>query len=355
MTVYEKFSNSASFILASGAENPAVSEAVDSVSNWWQDPTTRENLIERPLKIALILAIAFVVHFVVARLITRAADRGIHRPGGTLGLRRSVTEQDTPQARAQEERRQARIRTLSNVGRSAAAIVIWVWAALAVLSEIGVNVAPLIASAGVLGVAIGFGAQSLVKDFLSGIFMLLENQYGVGDTISVNGVEGTGEEMTLRVTTLRDIDGVLWYIRNGDINQIGNQSDTYSVARLEIPVSLTAEPKRAAEVIEESSREAANASAIRASVISEPELLGVSNFATDHMTYRVTVNTMPGDQWSVARSMYEDILQALQDAGIMLPGTQPVVIKYHPDNRRTDNGDKELANHGHFPSGSTQR
>lgn len=291
----------------------------------------------------------------VARLITRAADRGIHRPGGTLGLRRSVTEQDTPQARAQEERRQARIRTLSNVGRSAAAIVIWVWAALAVLSEIGVNVAPLIASAGVLGVAIGFGAQSLVKDFLSGIFMLLENQYGVGDTISVNGVEGTVEEMTLRVTTLRDIDGVLWYIRNGDINQIGNQSDTYSVARLEIPVSLTAEPKRAAEVIEESSREAANASAIRASVISEPELLGVSNFATDHMTYRVTVNTMPGDQWSVARSMYEDILQALQDAGIMLPGTQPVVIKYHPDNRRTDNGDKELANHGHFPSGSTQR
>ena len=90
-------------------------------------------------------------------------------------------------------------------------------------------------------------------------------------------------------------------------------------------------------------------------MISEPELLGVSNFATDHMTYRVTVNTMPGDQWSVARSMYEDILQALQDAGIMLPGTQPVVIKYHPDNRRTDNGDKELANHGHFPSGSTQR
>mgnify|MGYP002651783288 CR=1 FL=1 len=109
--------------------------------------------------------------------------------------------------------------------------MIWVWAALAVLSEIGVNVAPLIASAGVLGVAIGFGAQSLVKDFLSGIFMLLENQYGVGDTISVNGVEGTVEEMTLRVTTLRDIDGTLWYVRNGEIIRVGNMSQDHAVAR----------------------------------------------------------------------------------------------------------------------------
>ncbi|WP_165165289.1 mechanosensitive ion channel family protein [Corynebacterium qintianiae] len=344
--------HSASVDLAATA---TVNEAVDSVNTWWQDPATQENLLERPLKIALILTVAFAVHFVLSRVIKRAANRSIHKPGGTLGLRRTAVREDTPQARAQEGRRQARIRTLSNVGRSAAAIVIWVWAALAILSEMDVNVAPLIASAGVAGVALGFGAQSLVKDFISGIFMLLENQYGVGDSVSVNGVQGTVEDMTLRVTTLRDIDGVLWYIRNGDINQVGNQSDTYSVARLEIPVSLAADPKRAAEVILTAARASANDQAIRPSVISEPELLGVSTFATDHMTYRVTLKTMPGDQWSVARSMYEDILEALHEAGVTLPGTQPVVIKYHPDNHGAGTSRKELPEHGDHATGTGKR
>ncbi|SDL89407.1 small conductance mechanosensitive channel [Corynebacterium mycetoides] len=329
-----------------------IPENIDSVTTWWEDPATREVLLERPLKVALILIVAFAVHFVLSRVITRAADRSIHSSGGRIGLRRSTDEEDTPQARAQEGRRQARIRTLANVGRSAVAIVIWVWAALAILSEIEVNVAPLIASAGVVGVAIGFGAQSLVKDFLSGIFTLLENQYGVGDTISVNGVEGTVEDMTLRVTTLRDIDGVLWYIRNGDIHQVGNQSDRYSVARLEVPVSLTADPKRAADVILAAARTSAASPAIRDSVITEPELRGVSTFATDHMTYRVTLNTMPGEQWGVARSMYEDILDALQEAGVTLPGTQPVIIKYHPDNRDTGASGKEQAADGDITGGN---
>ncbi|AWB84548.1 mechanosensitive ion channel family protein [Corynebacterium liangguodongii] len=304
----------------------AAAGPLDALSSWWNTPEVRENLLVRPIMVVLIITIAVAVHFVASRLIGRAATRSINHPGGTLGLRRVATRKDSPQARAQEARRQARIRTLSNVGRSAAAVVIWSWAALWILDELGVNVAPLIASAGIVGVALGFGAQALVRDFISGIFMLIENQYGVGDTISVNGVEGTVEDMSLRVTTLRDIDGVLWYIRNGDISQVGNESDTYSVARLEVPVSLAADPKRAAEVISTSAQRAAADPAIAESVISEPVVLGVSTFATDHMTYRVTLRTMPGEQWGVARFMYEDILKALQDAGITLPGTQPLLI-----------------------------
>lgn len=329
----------------------AATEVIDSANSVWRDLTANDLLVRIPLQIALILLIAIVVQFVLSRLINKAADRSIRNPGGKLALRRHPGHVDDKQAKAQEGRRQARIRTLSNVGRSAVAIVIWVWATLAVLDKLGVNVAPLIASAGVVGVAIGFGAQSLVKDFLSGIFMLLENQYGVGDTIAIDDVEGTVENMTLRVTTLRDIDGVLWYIRNGDIERVGNQSNTYSVARLEVPVSLTADPRHAGEVIQEAAVTSAGSERIRGSVIEDPELLGVSKFETDYMTYRVTVKTMPGDQWSVSRAMYEDILDALQKAGITLPGTQPLLVKYP----REGENDKEQTHGGDLTPGPAAR
>lgn len=330
----------------------AASEVLKSAGSTWENFTANELFVQIPLQILLILFVSTVVQFVVFRIINKAADRAVKNPNGKLGLRRHPAREETKQAKAQEARRQARIRTLANVGRSAVAIVIWLWACLAILDRLGLNVAPLIASAGVVGVALGFGAQSLVKDFLSGIFMLLENQYGVGDVIAVGDVEGTVENMTLRVTTLRDIDGVLWYIRNGDIERVGNQSNTYSVARLEIPVSLTADPRNAGEVIQNAAFESAQSERNRASVIEAPELLGVSKFETDYMTYRVTVKTMPGDQWGVSRAMYEDILDALQKAGITLPGTQPLLIKQYRDTTTQHTGE-EPKDHGDRTTGVT--
>ena len=192
-----------------------VDEAVTGVSNWWNDPATHELVVERPLKILLILIVALLLNWLARKVINRATRHGIERTPFI-----APTVEDTPQYRAQEARRQQRMKTLGNVGRSVAAIVIWTWAILAVLDQLGVNVAPLIASAGVVGVAIGFGAQSLVKDFFSGMFILIENQFGVGDTIQVGDIVGEVEEMSLRITTLRDIDGALWHIRNGDIEQV---------------------------------------------------------------------------------------------------------------------------------------
>lgn len=309
---------------------PDVDEAVDSVTSWWNDPTTRDIFVTRPLWILLILIIALVLHLVVRRIITKAANNAINSPGGALPLRRraGAAKPDTAHSRSQEQRRQQRILTLANVGRSAAAIVIWVWAVLAVLDQIGVNVAPLVASAGVVGVALGFGAQSLVKDFLSGIFMLLENQYGVGDVIAVNDIEGTVEHVTMRITTVRDIDGTLWYVRNGDIDLLGNQSDVYSVARLEIPVSIQADPEQAASVVEAAMQDAVTRPEIADKLVGEATMLGISKFDPECATLRVMVNTLPGEQWGVSRFMTAVILEALHTHGVPLPGTEPTYIRH---------------------------
>lgn len=315
-----------------------VTDAVSGVSNWWNNPETQQNFVTRPLWILVIIVVACLAQWAMHRIITRATKKAIAKPSSNGRFHRAPIQDDSPQARSQELRRVARFKTLANVGRSLAAIVIWVWAVMAILDQLGINVAPLVASAGIVGVALGFGAQSLVKDFLSGMFILLENQYGVGDVIAVNDVEGTVEDMTMRITTLRDIDGTLWYIRNGDIEQVGNNSDRYSVARMEVPVSLFADPSKAADVIITAARTAAKDEHVRRDIIGEPELLGVSNFSTDHLTYRLTVDTMPGAQWGVSRFMYEQILEAMQEADVRLPGSEPMLVRNDPREKITERG-----------------
>ena len=133
--------------------------------------------------------------------------------------------------------------------------------------------------------------------------------------------------MTLRITTLRDIDGTLWYIQNGDIKQVGNHSDRYSIARLQIPVSLLADPDTASTSIAQSALDASYDPAIKDLVIEDPALLGVSDFNPDHMSYRVSVKTLPGQQWTVARFMNQRILAALQAAGIPLSSVTPIQVE----------------------------
>lgn len=298
----------------------SVDDAVGSVNEWWNNPVTQEWIIERPLKILVILVVAAIIHWILVRVINRAARHNIDSGGNNFPLFfRSASGELSAQQKSQEERRKQRVKTLASVGRSAVAIIVWVWAALAVLDQLGVNIGPLIASAGVVGVAIGFGAQSLVKDFLSGIFMLLEDQYGVGDTIEVNDISGDVEEVTLRITTVRDIDGTLWYVRNGEILQVGNYSASYSVARVQIPVSLKADPDAVADTIISSAERALEGDEWKSSVLEPPVLNGVTDFAVDHMSYRVSVKTLPGQQWSVQRHLNRRILDDLQSAGVPLP------------------------------------
>ncbi|MET3944276.1 mechanosensitive ion channel family protein [Corynebacterium mucifaciens] len=299
-----------------------VDEAVTGVTRWWNDPETQDILIQRPLKILLIIIVALVLNWLARRIIHRATRRGMER----TPLLASEAD-DTPQYRAQEARRQQRMRTLGNVGRSVAVIVIWTWAALAVLDQLGVNVAPLIASAGVVGVAIGFGAQSLVKDFFSGMFILIENQFGVGDTIQVGDIVGEVEMMTLRITTIRDMDGALWHVRNGDIDQVGNHSARFSTARLQIPVSLMADPDKVSRVIEDTAIAACRDPEIRDFVMDTPAMLGPSEFNPTYVSFRLTVQTMPGQQWAVARHLNHRILAALHQKDVVLTAMDSVLVE----------------------------
>lgn len=299
-----------------------VDEAVTGVTSWWNDPETQDILIQRPLKILLIIIVALVLNWLARGIIHRATRRGIER----TPLLASEAE-DTPQYRAQEARRQQRMRTLGNVGRSVAVIVIWTWAALAVLDQLGVNVAPLIASAGVVGVAIGFGAQSLVKDFFSGMFILIENQFGVGDTIQVGDIVGEVEMMTLRITTIRDMDGALWHVRNGDIDRVGNHSARFSTARLQIPVSLMADPDKVSRVIEDTAIAACRDPEIRDAVMGTPAMLGPSEFNPTYVSFRLTVQTMPGQQWAVARHLNHRILAALHQEDVVLTAMDSVLVE----------------------------
>ena len=313
---------------AVGAATEKSGEAFDTVTQWWQNEDMRSWLVDKPIGIALILVVAVIGNWLLRRLITKLADNSIKKGKLSSPLsQRKPVKTDKALAATNEARRVSRIQTLAGVGRSAVSIFVWVWAALAILDKLGVNVAPLVASAGVVGVALGFSAQALVKDFLSGIFMLMEDQYGIGDTIDLgNGVFGDVESISLRITTVRDIDGALWYVRNGEIMQVANHSDRYSVARVQVPIALSNDPTRAVDVITTAAEEAARDSDIKDFILATPTVNGMSGLEVDHMSYRVSVKTLPGKQWDVQRAMQAKILSAMQAEGVSTPYPRGMAI-----------------------------
>ncbi|WP_288336693.1 mechanosensitive ion channel family protein [uncultured Gordonia sp.] len=293
----------------------------------WTD-TNRMWLVERPIRIVCYIVGALIVRWVAHRLIDRAtrgnpdgADR--RAPALIRHLReRSPTGAKTPAATkaAVAQRRYQRARTIGSVLKSTVSIIVLTWAALAILSVLGVNIAPFIASAGVIGLAVGFGAQNLVRDFVTGVFMLLEDQYGVGDTVDLGEAIGTVESVGLRITTVRDVDGTLWYVRNGEIARVGNMSQEYAVARVEVPVSLRADLDRAQEVaLDAAMRAVADDETLAADVVDEPRMLGVQEVASDRVVLRLTVTTRPNAQWAVQRRLRREILRAYDEHDIDLP------------------------------------
>ena len=183
-------------------------------------------LIAKPLAIAGLLVVGFVARFILHKLIERLARRAEvgMLPESYIAGKLSRTRDQTPASQASAVRRVQRAQTLSSVLKSIASFVVFSIVAIMVVGELGYNIGPLIAGAGIIGLALGFGAQSLVKDFLSGIFMFLEDQVGVGDRVHMNDVSGTVEALTLRVTRIRGEDGTVWYVRNGEVLKVGNDT-----------------------------------------------------------------------------------------------------------------------------------
>src|SRR5216684_1797036 len=231
--------------------------------------------------LALALAIRAVTHRTIKRITRHAADS---EADGSRGLFR--------------ERRQQRAQALGSILRSATSVIIFGIAGITIAGDLGLNLAPVLASAGVLGIALGFGAQSLVRDYLSGIFMLVEDQYGVGDVINAGDATGTVEAVSLRVTRLRDVNGVVWHVRNGTINRIGNESQGWARAVVDFPVAYDQE-LRWHDVIME-----------------EPEVWGVESVTSDAIVMRLVARTLPLRQWEVARELRERLKNALASASV---------------------------------------
>lgn len=279
---------------------------------------TLDALIHTGVAVALIVVVAVILRFVINRVIGHVAN-GAGVPGllSLLRKRRGVTDADRIQAFGSARRAQ-RARTVSSVIRNAATILVFGTAFMMVLGQFGVNLAPVLASAGVVGLAIGFGAQNLVKDFLSGIFMLLEDQYGVGDHVDLGDAVGTIERVGLRTTTVRDVTGMVWYVRNGTIERVGNGSQDHAVAVLDIPLALDTDVTRAATLAEEAALAAIDENGHRGDVLSRPEVLGVESLSASGMTLRLTARTKPGRQWAVQRAMTERVVAALRADEVML-------------------------------------
>jgi small-conductance mechanosensitive channel len=214
------------------------------------------------------------------------------------------------------ERRHQRVRALGSILRSAASVTVFGIAGVVVLGDLGINLAPLLASAGVVGIAIGFGAQNLVRDYLAGIFMLLEDQYGVGDVITVGDATGTVETVTLRITRMRDVNGIVWHVRNGTIEQVGNESQGWARAVIDFPVPYSADLATIRTVLSDTALTLWNEPTWRAVMLEEPEVWGAQEVTSSEVIMRIVVKTAPLRQWEVEREMRARVKAALDTAGI---------------------------------------
>jgi small conductance mechanosensitive channel len=215
-----------------------------------------------------------------------------------------------------DERRKQRVRALGAILRSASSVTIFAIAGFVILGDLDINLAPLLASAGVVGVAIGFGAQSLVRDYLAGIFMLVEDQYGVGDVITVGDATGTVENVTLRITRVRDVNGIVWHIRNGGIETVGNESQGWARAVVDFPVPFEADLATIRTLLTQTGETMWNDPAWRTVMLEPPEVWGAQEISSDEVTMRIVAKTPPLRQWEVEREMRVRVKAALQEAGI---------------------------------------
>ena len=261
---------------------------------------TAEFLVERPLAILLIVLGAAVV----SRLGSQLARRSVE----SLATRSAAVRQVSDRARN-------RARTLAGVAASVVRIFIWSVAVLLCLDKLGVNLGPLLAGASIIGVAVGFGAQSLVKDFLSGFFILAEDQYGVGDVITIAESTGTVEEVNLRVTRLRSNDGTVWYVPNGEIRKVGNAAKEWGRAIVDVTVPQGVDVNTATALIADELRAVAEDPDWAEAVLEAPEVLGVEALDTEGLTVRVSAKTQPADRARVGRQLRARIVARLQREG----------------------------------------
>lgn len=314
------------------------------VCEWVFDATDNASLarlgewmVAKPLKVVLILAVAYFanrlvqrgINDFVARLISQREQQAERRRQeeveGRLTVLAARAREKALRLAEQAERSKQRAEALGSVLKSIASLVIYSMAAIIALGEFGVSLGPLVAGAGIVGIAVGFGAQKLVQDFLSGIFMLIEDQYGVGDIVDLGDAAGVVEEIKLRTTRLRDVQGTVWHIPNGEIRRVGNKSQQWARAVLDVEVAYDTDINHAAEIIKEVADSVWEDELETATVLEEPEIWGVETFGSSSIAIRVVLKVEPGEQWATMREVRKRLKAAFDREGIEIPFPQRTV------------------------------
>lgn len=259
-------------------------------------------LIPRLVEVAIILVFAVILYRVVRIIIRRVVEREV--------------EEDDPIAR---RLRQQRVHTIAGLLANISAVVLVIITALTILGTFGVSIAPILASVGVLGLAVSFGAQSLVKDVITGIFMLLEGQFGIGDVIRVGDATGVVEKITLRTTVLRDVQGVVHTMPNGEITRVSNLTKAWSRAVLDIGVAYREDVDRVMTVLRDEGEKLRNDPDFGALLLETPEVPGVESFGDSAVVIRMVAKTLPMKQWDVARELRRRIKYRFDAEGIEIP------------------------------------
>lgn len=282
--------------------------------------------LAKPFRILVILLVAYVLVRLSRLAIRHIAKRLSRDEAGDqiakLRRRTGVALLDT--GPVPSVRRALRAETIGAVLRSLVAAMIWATALVMILDTLSVNLAAIGIGASIIGVAVGFGSQALVRDFISGLFMLVEDQYGVGDVIDTGVATGTVEGVSLRTTRLRDVEGVVWHVPNGEIRRVGNKSQQWARAILDVAIAYDSDLVVAQAAIQGAADALAEDNEFGPLIVAPPEVLGVEQITNDQVLMRLGVKTKPLEQWRVARELRVRVKAALDEAGIR-PGGDSVV------------------------------
>ena len=305
---------------------PACASEAGSFCQWFWENTglgfvarNADGALDALVHITLIVLISFGVRALVFRAVNRLTK--LTAVGATPPILRPLRAQARRALNraVSAERRQQRALAVGSLLKSVTSFLIFGTAVILILAELGINVAPLLASAGIAGVALAFGAQNLIKDFLAGIFMTLEDQYGVGDAVDLGSASGTVTTVGLRTTTIRAGDGTIWYVRNGEVMRVGNSSQGEAVVAIDLPLPYDADTARAGEIALAQTRMVSASAEFADLIDEEPQLLGIVDIEPGIVTIRLTATVRSGDQDAYLQAVRAAIKTAFDAARVKDP------------------------------------
>jgi small conductance mechanosensitive channel len=275
------------------------------------------------------LIVQWIFHRLIDKLVSKAEDGVLPDRITRVAMGRNGHDAVPPPPGS--TRRVQRAKTMGTLLKSIVSGIIAAIVVTMMLAEVGLDIGPIIASAGIAGVALGFGSQTLVKDFLSGIFMIFEDQYGVGDVVDMGeGLSGTIEAVSLRVTRMRDTNGTVWYVRNGELYRVGNMSQNWARTVLDVQVSSREDLSRVRSVLTDVIHDLWDDEDYNGVIIEEPEIWGIEAMTPDAITLRVALKTAPMEQWRVARVLRARIKSRFDHEGIQAPFPTSYVMNRTP-------------------------